>query len=98
MYKLKYYSLTKKEKEKLKKDFYQTDFGKSINKRLKRLLITGILGILFSIYLFLYNTTKWDIILGILLNLSCIVFIISSFTIRINKLNDFLVSKNKKKK
>ena len=34
MYKLKYYSLTKEERQDLKEKFYQTDFGSSMRARL----------------------------------------------------------------
>ena len=96
MLKLKYFTLNKEEKLKLKKDFYQTDFGKDIKIRLTRLLITGILGIIFSIFLFIYHTTKWDIITGIILDIASLFFIIGSFKIRIDKLNDYLIKKSKK--
>ena len=42
MYKLKYYSLKKEEKEKLKKDFDNTEFGIRTNTRLKRILVVGL--------------------------------------------------------
>jgi len=95
MLRLKYYSLTKEEKDKLKLDFYNTEFGKSIKKRLNRLFLIGILGTLFSIYLLINPTNKWDIISGIILILASITFIIASFKIRINKLNTFLTKKKK---
>lgn len=97
LYKLKYYSLSKEEKKKLKYEFYETDFGKSINTRLTRLLITGIIGFIFSIYLFLSYTTIWDMIIAISLCSASIIFIISSFIIRISKINTYLVNKKKKK-
>jgi len=94
MLKLKYYSLTKEEKFKLKEKFYKTEFGKSIKERLNRLLIIGILGIIFSIFLFLYNPSKWDIISGVLLLVASLIFTIGSYRVRIKKLNNFLI-KNK---
>ena len=95
MLKLKYYSLNKEEKNKLKAEFYNTEFGKSIKSRLNRLLITGILGIIFSIILFIFPSNKWDLITGIILIIASLFFIISSFKVRIRKLNDYLVSKKK---
>ncbi len=97
MYKLKYYSLNKEEKYKLKNNFYATQYGNELRARLNRLLIIGIMGILFSIYLFIFNTTKWDIVTGIILLLASFTFIIASFKIRINKLNDYLIKQSKKK-
>lgn len=95
MYRLKYYSLTKNEKINLKNEFYQTEFGKSINKRLNRLFIIGVISLIFSIVLFITNTTIWDITTGILLLIAALIFIIGSFKVRITKLNNFLVKKKK---
>ena len=93
MLRLKYYSLNKEEKIKLKSDFYNTEFGLNIKKRLNRLLFTGIIGTLFSIYLFINPSNKWDIVSGIILLSASILFIISSFKVRIRKLNNYLVKK-----
>ncbi len=95
MYKLKYYSLTKDEKKKLKEDFYKTEFGESIKMRLNRLFIIGILGILFSIYLFITSENKWNTIYAIILVMASLIFIGGSFSVRIQKLNDYLIKKKK---
>lgn len=95
MYKLKYYSLTKEEQLKLKNEFFKTEFGISINKRLNRLLITGIIGIIFSTYLLISNTTIWDIVTAIITLIASIIFIFGSYKVRIKKLNDYLVKKKK---
>ena len=95
MYKLKYYSLEKKEKIKLKEEFYQTEYGQNLKVRLNRLFITGILGVLFSLYLFIFHQTKWDIVTGSILTLASMIFIIGSFKVRIDKINDYLVRKKK---
>ena len=95
MYKLKYYSLNKEEKKKLKEDFYNTEFGKSIKLRLNRLFITGILGILFSVYLFITSENKWNTIYAIILVLASLIFIWGSFSVRAKKLNEYLVKKKK---
>lgn len=95
MLRLKYYSLTKDEKLKLKDEFYQTEFGKNIKYRLNRLLITGIFSFIFSILLFIIHTTIWDITTGIILLNASLIFIIGSHKLRINKLNNFLISKKK---
>jgi len=96
MYRLKYYSLTKKEKESLKKDFYNTDFGNEIKNRLDRLFIIGIISFIFSIYLFLTSKSIWNIVYSSILLIAGILFIISSFKVRINKLNNYLVKRKKK--
>lgn len=96
MLKLKYYSLTKEEKKKLKEEFYMTEFGQVINSRLNRLLYTGIMGLIFSLYLLLFNSNKVDTIIGIVLVIASVTFIIGSFKIRTQKINNYLVSKKKK--
>lgn len=93
MYKLKYYSLNKEEQKNIKNEFYNTDLGKNINFRLKRLLFIGIIGILFSIYLFIFRKNIWDLISSISLFIISIIFIISSYKIRIRKINEYLVKK-----
>ena len=98
MYKLKYYSLSSKEKLELKNEFYQTEFGHKLEVRLNRLLVIGILSFAFSIFLFITNTMIWDIVTGILLLIASFIFIIGSFKIRAQKLNDYLIKKNKVKK
>lgn len=95
MLRLKYYSLSKSEKLELKNRFYNTEYGLSIKKRLNRLCLTGILGILFSIYLFIFPNNKWDIVTGIILVIASLIFIFGSFKVRINKINDFLTKKKK---
>lgn len=93
---LKYFTLNKEEKKKLKKEFYATSFGQTLNVRLIRLLITGSLGILFSIYLFTNYANNWDIVTGIFLCSLSIIFVMSTFVIRITKINNYLVNKKKK--
>lgn len=95
MYKLKYYTLNKEEKIKLKDDFYKTEFGTNIKKRLDRLFLIGIFGIIFSILLFILHTTKWDIVTGIILLIASIIFIIGSHKVRIDKINTYLTKKKK---
>jgi len=95
MYKLKYYSLNKEEKIKLKDEFYKTEFGNNIKKRLDRLFLIGIFGIIFSIILFIFYTTKWDIVTGAILLIASFTFIIGSHKVRINKINIYLTKKKK---
>ena len=97
MYKLKYYSLTKEEKQDLKEKFYQTDFGSSMRARLNRLFIIGIMAFMFSIFIFVTNNNIWEIVMGVMLLIASFIFIIGSFKIRVKKLNDYLVKNAKKK-
>lgn len=91
--KIKYWSLTKDERKKARNDFYKTEFGKNISSRLTRLLVTGILGFLFSLYLLIFHESIWDITSGFLLLIASIVFIISSIRLRIRNINDFITKK-----
>ena len=95
MLRLKYYSLNKNEKKELKNNFYNTEFGKNIKNRLDRLFLIGIIGILFSLYLFINPANKWDIVTGVILDIASIIFITESFKVRIKKINDYLVKQKK---
>lgn len=95
MLRFKYYSLTKNEKIELKNKFYNTEYGCTLKKQLDRVFIIGILGIIFSLYLFIFHSNKWDIVEGIILTIASFIFIFASHKVRINKINTFLV-KNKK--
>ena len=95
MLKLKYYTLTKEEKYKVKEEFYKTEFGINIKKRLDRLFLIGIMGIIFSILLIVFYKTKWDIITSITLSCASLFFIIGSYKIRIKKINEYLTKKKK---
>lgn len=96
MYKLKYYSLKKEEKCKLKDDFYKTEYGHMIKTRLNRVFIIGIMSFLFGLLLIIIRTSIWDVFSGISLIIAAIVFIVGSFKVRIDKLNDFLIKQKKK--
>lgn len=93
MYKLKYYSLKKEKRKEITNEFYNTDFGKSIKERLTRLNIIGILAILFSIYLIISGSSKWEIVYGIILTIAGIIFIIGSYKVKIDKINTYLINK-----
>ena len=95
MKKLKYYTLNNEEKYKIKDEFYKTEFGQNIRARLNRLCLTGIFCIIFAIILFIFHTTKWDIVTGVILIIASILFIGGSIKVRINKINDYLVKKKK---
>ena len=93
MYRLKYYSLNKDEKTKLKEDYYKTDLGKNVKIRLNRVFIYGIMGILFSILIFLTDKTIAIRVFAGGLFVVSTIFIISSYRLRIKKLNEYLVKK-----
>ncbi len=97
MYKLKYYSLSKEEKKELKDKFYETNMGKDVKFHLNRLFLTGIFGLIFGIILIIISKSIWETTLAISLIVICLFFIISSFWVRISKINDYLVKIKKKK-
>ncbi len=79
--------------KKYKDEFYKTTYGTSLKKRLDRLMIIGILGIIFSIILFIFHTTKWDITTACILLLASLFFILESIILKINKTNDYIIKK-----
>lgn len=95
MLRLKYYSLNKTEKKELKLKFYNTEYGNSLKKRLDRVFIIGLLGIIFSMYLLIFSTNKWDIVECIILIIASFVFLFGSHKVRIEKINTFLTKKEK---
>lgn len=93
----KYQRLNKKEKEQIKKEFYNTELGKTLNIRLTRLLFTGLIGILFSLYIIANdykNKISWMTwFLSIPLLIFSLIFIFMSFKLRIKNLNDYVINK-----
>ena len=96
MERLKYYSLNKEERQVLKEEFCKSPLGKDVNIRLKRVVIIGITLIIYSIYLLLFQNNTFEIVSGISLIIIALLFIIGSYKIKINKLNDFLIKKQKR--
>ena len=96
MERLKYYSLNKEERQVLKEEFSKSPLGKDVNIRLKRVVIIGIMLIIYSIYLLLFQNNTFEIVSGISLIIIALLFIIGSYKIKINKLNDFLIKKQKR--
>lgn len=78
---------------KFKNEFYQTEYGNNLKKRLDRLIIIGIIGIIFGIILIIFNTNKWDIVTAIILLIASLFFISESITLRISKTNDYILKK-----
>ena len=92
----KYQRMTKTEKKELKRKFYETTKGKEMKKRLLRLRIIGLIGILFSVCLVIsgyiskeLNWATWT--MSIILMLCSCVYFIGSFTIKGKILNDFAI-------
>lgn len=98
--KTKYQRMTKNEKKEIQDKYYKTENGKAMKNRLTRLLITGTMGILFSLYLFYTNYTNdgnniWEYILSSILLVASIIFIIGSFKIKYKVLNKEAIKSSK---
>ena len=97
MVKIKYDTLTKAEKKKFLEKYKKTDAGLAMCNRLVRLRTTGILGIVFSIFLFLYEYKTielTDYLTIIPLFLASVLFIMMSFKLKRKVLNQFIIKNN----
>jgi len=97
----KYQRMTKKEKKDIQNKYYQTESGKTMKNRLNRLIITGIMGIAFGLFLIYSNITKdgnllWQYMMAGILIIFSIIFIIGSIKIRIDVLNKYAIKNSKK--
>jgi len=87
----KYQRMTKQEQKAIYEEYIAIDKGKKMISRLKRVTITGIIGIALSIGLIIYALVKegsiWDYLsVGVLLAFS-LYFIIKSNKLKITVLN-----------
>ena len=96
--KIKYLRLPKVDKKKLQELYYATENGKLLKKRLLVVMLAAFgllicsLAIIFDTY---YNNHSiWNYIYAGFLFLSSLAFFISSYKLRIKRLNDYLI-KNK---
>ena len=92
----KYQRMSKEEKAKVKSKYYATEKGKEMKARLDRLIVLGIIGICFSIFLvvsgILANKIEWYTwVVAITLLIFSIVYIVGSITIRGKVLNQCAV-------
>ena len=97
MVKIKYDRLTKEEKKELLERYKKTDAGLVMYNRLVRLRVIGFIGIIFSIFLFLYEYKTielTDYLIVIPLFLASLLFIMMSFKLKRKVLNRFVI-KNK---
>ena len=89
----KYQRLPKEMKKQCRDEYYKTQRGKDIHIRLTRLNLIGLLGLLFTGYIFTQdypNNFKWyDIFIMIILSICSIIFLIASFKLRIKNLNEY---------
>ncbi len=98
MLKTKYEKMSKKEKKKIVEVYKQTETGKKMMIRLLRLNIIGVLGILYTIFLFVYEfkTIEWsDYMIIVPLLVISIFFLFMSYRLRKKVLNQFAIKKEK---
>jgi len=92
----KYQRMTKEEKKKCREKFYATAKGKEMKPRFTRLIIIGVIGIIFSLFLIIsgyiskeINWATW-VLAGILMVFS-IIYIIGSIVLQRKCFNNFAV-------
>lgn len=79
----------------MKEEFYNTEYGKIQKKRFDRLLLYGLLGIIFGFYLLITEESISSIIISIILLICSSFFIVSSIILRKREINNYI---NKRKK
>ena len=77
----------------MKKEFYNTEYGKIQKKRLDRLFIYGILGTLFGFFILITDNNIYNIIISIILLLTSSFFILSSIILRKREINNYIKNK-----
>ena len=77
----------------MKEEFYKTEYGKIQKGRFDRLLIYGIVGIIFGFYLLITESIIPSIITGIILLIASSFFIVSSITLRKREINNYIKKK-----
>lgn len=90
----KYQRLSKEERKECRTMYYSTPKGKEMHLRLIRLIIIGVIGILFGIYMIgngiITNKVAWyDYAIAIPLLLASVTFLIGAFVIRQRVFNQF---------
>ena len=96
----KYQRMNKEEKKQCKEFYYNTPKGKEMRKRLNRLTIIGIIGVLFSIFLVISGYISEEIgwatwVMSAILLIFSIIFIVGAIRLRSQCLNQYAISKMK---
>ena len=99
MLKTKYQTLTKEEKKEAAKKYYNTEQGKENKSRFTRLLIIGILCIIWGIVIIIDNLIQdgsiWEYVSAILVIIFGFVFLIGRIKIKNRNINNYLTKKKK---
>ena len=98
--KLKYLSIDKQRRKEIRKEYFNSNFGKKIKHYLSLTLITSILCFIYSIYLiydaFFKHISTINKTYSITVLVSSIILIIAYIRVRLIKLNDYVIKKKYK--
>ena len=96
MLKTKYERMSKEEKKKVVLEYKKNEAGKAMCNRLFRLNVIGIIGMVYSVFLFFYDykDLKWSdyLLIGLLFSMS-IFFIYMAYRLRKKVLNQFAIKR-----
>lgn len=102
MEKNKYQRASKNTKKEIRMEFFQTDFGKSLNVRLIRLVIFSILLIGFAIYFLIdgifIEYSLSEIISAVFFIIFAIIFLWGRHYIIVKNCNNYMINNPKKEK
>jgi len=91
----KYQRLNKKERKKVRDDFFKTDTGIYIKKKLNTSLVCAFLCLLLGIYnlydAFKNNLTIFDKVYSVTVILFGLLFILMYYKVRSKKVNEYLI-------
>lgn len=100
--KTKYQRLTKEEKKEAIAKYNEDESNKAFYKRLKRIRIVSIIGIVYALLSFVLDTIMkqgvWSFCIDSVLLIFCIVFLLKSHDILVKSINNFLIKNTKKSK
>ena len=99
----KYQRMTKEEKKSCQRAYYNTPKGKEMKIRFTRLIVIGITGIIFSIFLIINGYLSQELsigklILACILTIFSIIYIVGSITLKGKCLNNFAIKNMKSTK
>lgn len=97
--KVKYLRLSKEERKKIKKEFYETNLGMYVKKKLTSALICSIFCLIMALYLiidaFVRDLSLMEKVYGFFILIVGIILIITYRKISVKKINEYLTKKKK---
>lgn len=95
MIKNKYQQLSYAEQKKAREKYYNTPIGKTNKNRFNRLLLCGILAIIYSFILIIDTIIEeksfWNYILAAVMLIFGLIFLIGRYKIIVRNVNNFLI-------